>query len=316
MLPLLFISTFWTKNVVWLLTILIVLIGIGLLVLSSKYLEQVKQSGKAVWHDIVRDLGIAFLVAGIVTIVYGSVLDLKRVTDAVGLMIGENIPQPIWDATRDQFFQRDIIRENAEIRLTVERDPSLPSDQALIKSEISYDVYGLKPEPLSFSVQQELENIDLHNADNSIPRFDSILVGEKEYSGDELKKLSTDGLVTLPPVALQPWPREISDPHNKGIHMVFKRTEIINVPGQHVIVLSELTDRVKLIIDAPDFNIKLKRWFDRRREDFKAVGKSNFDFNGIVFPGQSINVQFNWQAAPPKQTSQKPARAKGTRAHR
>src|SRR2546421_11049839 len=94
------------------LTIIISVLGIFLIIAASSFLKMPedpeKHRIKYSSHYIVRDMGIAFLVAAIVTVVYGSILDFKRVSDAISMMIGENVPQSVWNTTEAQLFHRDV----------------------------------------------------------------------------------------------------------------------------------------------------------------------------------------------------------------
>jgi len=184
------------------LTFIVLLVGVVLIVLVSVWLTEPKDADhkpfKKTFHHILRDIGIDFTVAALVTIVYGSTLDFHRVSDAISLMIGENVPQSVWDSTRTQVFQRDVLRGDYKAIWTVQPDPSLPSDQAILIFHLEYTLYGLKPQPFDYTVEQELENIHLRNSDGTLPRFDCVtIIGDKMIKGDELKGRVKDGLLTL-----------------------------------------------------------------------------------------------------------------------
>lgn len=276
-------------DIIWWLTIVVIVAGIIFLILASM-VHKTPDGEQYFWREtgkhILRDVAIAFIVAGLVTLVYGNILDFRRVSDAVSLMIGDNVPPEVWDATKTQIYQRSVIRENLEIRIKIQRDTSLPSHQALLKAEISYDLYGLKPEPFTFTVQQELDYFNMQNEKMRLPRFDSVTVNSKLYTGEELNGMVKDGLLTLYPVTVQPWHK------GDAVHIITERTEIINIPGEYNNTLSQLTKGVKLYIEAPpEIEYRLKEWFDRGGQEFQVTGKYNV-LHSIVFPGQSINIQF------------------------
>ena len=303
------------------LTFAVMAAGIFLIVIVSTLLRHPKDSEnkpfQAAFHHIFRDVGIALLVAAIVTFVYGSTLDFHRVSDAISMMIGADVPQSVWESTTTQVFKRDVFRANYVARWTVQPDDSLPFDQAVLKVHVEYTLYGLKPQPFNYIVKQELENIHLQNSDGSLPRFDRVaIVGGKTYQGDELNQLVKDGLLTLPPINLQAWKKtdaksELTE--NSGVRLIFDRSEIISIPGTYTVILSNLTRDINLEIDHPD-NIQheLKEWFDRGSKGFELTGGRYYTLNDIVLPGQSVSVQFWRQEPAPKSTppSRNPTRTR------
>jgi hypothetical protein len=136
------------------LTVIITLLGFVGVALSFSLLKKPDDTNhpyKEFFHHLSRDIGLAFLVAAIVTVVYGSTLDFKKVSDAISLMIGEDIPQSVWDTTKTEVFQREVFRGNYDAVWTVKTDNSLPSDQAILNMHLEYTLYGLKSEPFQFT---------------------------------------------------------------------------------------------------------------------------------------------------------------------
>lgn len=298
---------------VWTLTIFVIVGGVVLVFVAAKVLtlsepkpgEKDQHSVTNVLHHVFRDIGISLLVAGSVTIVYGSTLDFQRVSDAISMMIGENVPQSVWDTTKSQIFSRSVLRGNLRAKWIIQWDDSLPPDQALIKVRIEYDIYGLKPQPFPYPIGQELENIHLQNADGTLPRFDNVIIDGRPLSVDDLKKSVVDGKLNLPPVTLKPWKKtdeksELTE--NTGVHVVFERSEILNIPGTYTVVVSELTKGAELEIDCPrNVQHQLKEWFDRGTQGFQPVGSTfsyQYKLDGIILPGQTVSVQF-WRPDAP-----------------
>lgn len=276
---------------VWFLTIFIMVLGVILIFAAIKLKNHVTT------HHFVRDIGIAFFIAGLITIIYEHVVDFRRMSDAISIIVGTDVPPPVLNAVTSHVFKKEVIRENLELRWSVQPDNSLPEDQALIKIHISYDLYGLKQHPFDFIVRQELEHFNIQNANGTLPRFDSVTVGDKVYKGEELNKLVPDGLLSLPPVTLNPWygmDDNSKPPGNSGIRFIFERSEIVNIPGSYSTVLSQLTKGVRLEVEHPDNIVhKLKEWFDRGGQPFRSAGDKYYNLEGMVLPGQGISVQFS-----------------------
>jgi hypothetical protein len=294
-------------DVIGRLTIGVLAGGVFFVVISiclKKWNEKKENYWKSFFQDFCRDIGIAFAVAGLVTVVYGNVLDFQRFSDAVGLMIGESVPQSVWDKTKTQVFQRDVLRGNYEATWQIVPERSMPPDQVILKVRIKYTIYGLKSQPFEYSIQQELENMHLFNTAKKLPRFDRVtIVGAKVYEGIELEQLVKNGLLTLPLINLNEWKKtepEYELQTNKGTDIIFERSEIINLPGAYSTVLSGLTKNIRLQIEtADDIQFELKEWFVSNGKGFEKTG-NYFIYNGVALPGQSISVQF-WRKSDTKQ---------------
>lgn len=310
MLSLLVPQTILGIDTIWVLTSIVMVLGVILISVAAKL------KNYETVHHLVRDIGIAFFVAGLITVIYEHVVDFRRMSDAISIIVGENVPPPVLNAVTTQVFRREVIRENFELRWTVVEDSSLPDGQAMIKVHISYDLYGLKPHPFEFSVGQELEHYNIPNKDRTLPRFDSVTVGTKTYRGDELQQMVKDGSIALPKVTINPWHEMGShspSQGNAGIRFVFERSEIINIPGSYSTVLSQLTKGVRLEVKHPStMEHKLKEWFDRGGLPMQPAGDNYYELDAIVLPGQSISVQFSRagssaiNSAPPNSPTKKP----------
>lgn len=301
---------------VLLLSSVLVVLALALLVWVVRWPDDKKHT---IRYDVVKDIGIAILTAVIVTVVYSSALDFKRVSDLFSLVIGDDVRPEVLDATKVEVFKRELIRDNADFRFTVVPDPKLPKGQALLKVELSYDVYSLKPDgDRNYTFVQELENVRLKGQDKDgglLPRFDEVSIGDRVIKGDELSKLVKDGRFTdSQTTALRSWPKRDanSGPNEKlGVRISTVRTEIVHVPGSFHVVLGEMTKETRVRVSTPDdIQHVFKSWFVRRGRDFRPEGKDQF-FDGIILPGQSISLQF-WRKSDYPAAEAAPAARAGT----
>src|SRR5712692_8865971 len=110
---------------------------------------------KSLKRDLVRDLGIALLVAAIVSLVYEgstrSIAQRETRVDTLNKAMSSFVPANVWQEVTSQVLHRDVLRRNAKIRAKIFRDAQLPDGrkisapegQAILKLEYSYDLYGL-----------------------------------------------------------------------------------------------------------------------------------------------------------------------------
>jgi hypothetical protein len=296
MLSLLLPTTVFGINVnVLLLSLVLMITSAMLLVWLTRWPPDKKGTIK---YDIVKDSALALLTAVLVTAIYSSVMEFRRVSDVFSLFIGSEVRPEVLDTVKAEVFKREIMRDNAHMRFTVIKDSSLPRGQALLGLEIGYNVHSLKPEgDRDYKFIQELDNIWVSGKDKEggdVPRFDEVTVGERIYRGDELKSMVTDGLFEdQRRTHLNPWPqREVYAQHKTGVRIKTKRTELINIPGSYTLVLGELTKAIRVQAEVPpDMQYKFKSSFQRKGHDFRLEGTEQY-FDGIVLPGQSITLQF------------------------
>jgi hypothetical protein len=276
---------------------------------------------KSIRYDFWKDSALAFLTAVLVTAIYGSVLEFRRVSDLFSLFIGSEVRPEVLAVATTEIFKRDLIRDNTDIRFTVTRDRTLPPYQALLTTEVAYDVYSLKPEGDRYykypvSLDDTLKGKDENGGE--LPRFDEVSIGNRVLKGAELNNLIIahgefkDDKVT----PLNPWPQKDGDGGQKtGVRIRNVRTEIIYIPDTYTLTLGELTKSIRVHVQTEDgIEHKFKSWFQRNGDDFEPEGNEQY-FEGIALPGQSISIQFfNKQeqtAAPPKSLAAPPAQTKG-----
>lgn len=281
---------------VLLLSLALVIVSVGLLLWLLRWPPEKKGTIK---YDLLKDLALAFLTAVLVTAFYSSVLEFRRVAELFSLVVGKDVREEVLGVATEEVFKREIMRENAELRFTVQRDGRLPDSQALIEVQIDYDMFSLKPSgDDKFFFTQELEHFNAWNPETNLPRFDKIVVGDAPpYQGERLLGLVKQGSFTADtPATLQYWPEKLEDRPKKALHVTTIRTEVINIPGSYHIVMGELTKGVEVSVKAPDdIEHKLKHWFARKGPDFKERGVYH-KLDGIILPGQGLTFQFSKKA--------------------
>jgi hypothetical protein len=249
-------------------------------------------------YDLLKDLALAVLTAVFVTAIYGSVLEFRRVSDLFSLFIGSEVRPEVLDVATSEIFKREIIRDNTEIRFIVTKDSRLPPYQALLRTEVGYDVYSLKPEgdreyKYVLSLDTTLKGKDQNGG--GLPRFDEVTIGNRILKGDELKsRVNDDGhFEDTQRTPLNPWPQKDSRADQKtGVRIKSVRTQIIYIPGSHELTLGELTKSIRVHVQTPDgIEHKFKSWFQRKGHDFQPEGNEQY-FAGIALPGQGISLQF------------------------
>lgn len=283
-----------TAHLVWILTFIAALAGTVILWIASANFQR-----HTLRYEISRDIGIAFLVAAIVTLIYETYsrtrFDLERMEGILDTVLGSNIPTDVWEEVKNKIIQRTVIRRDAIVRLKVHRGSD---ERVIISIEFSFDLFGLKTEPRKVKVQHELYN-HIEDRNIGLPCFDWVRVANQFYEISELQDgHSADGFVTLQTgtlifeVELEPR----GTPH--PIPVAVARREIANLPGSYHLIMTELTQRITFYLDEIDPEIETEVSIRPHDENF-SLKKTNrlYVFGGILLPGQGFEIQFKKTSA-------------------
>jgi hypothetical protein len=291
------------------------LIGLGAIALGIIALVLAERNSASVVKHLLRDIGIAFIVAVVVTVVYEySTRHLdERITmlNVIDKAMAEFMPPSVWDEVKQEVLQRQRMRRNVDFEFKVLRDAKLsngkyvtaPAGQVILWMKYGYDLYGMTASPIDVEIQHELA-YEMWNDKLQIPRFERVSVisdhGKKVkmYVGDELQKID-DGkgsirlkgpnVVQLPPARL-----------NEPVRIESERYELVSAPGSYNIVMPELaasldnspdpTIRVTISEVPYDLDVSLNTYY--AAHSFKQPDKSkNFwTYEKIVLPGQGFSV--------------------------
>lgn len=271
------------------------------------------------WRNILKDIGMGFLVAGIVSAVYEwntrSAAEREKGVEVVNNLMSSFTGQNVWEEIRDETIRVPKLRRNIKIRLHFLKDWTLPNGQkvllpkyqTILWMEFGYDLYLVASEGNQFPVQHAL-NYEMWNEELQLPRFERVRVitpinpfqsREDVYEGARLKeiydgkgsiKLQGKYEVNLPP------PEE-----NRPVRIITERYEIVNTPGQYSLTMGTLCARdpnseehtITVYMDHID-GIEPEVTTYWRGHQFKPNNdKTIWTFDGIMLPGQGFNIVFN-----------------------
>lgn len=166
---------------VWLNVTVAVFIGIVALAIS------IFIKGKPFFSELIRDIGVAFVVAGVVSAVYEystrSIAEHETLLNTINRSMSAVVPDPVWKEVIDQVLHRNAIRRNVKIELRLSRDVvlgngtkiRLPPNRAVLWMSLGYDLFSMASTGSRVNVEHEL---DYHMWDDELklPRFDSVSV--------------------------------------------------------------------------------------------------------------------------------------------
>jgi hypothetical protein len=283
----------------WLVMILLALIAAGIGFLwGSTHIDE-----HSVWHHLVRDVGIAFLVSALVTASYEGYLrqkvDLEKLESVLRTVAGSNIPGTVWQRIQLGLLARKVIRRAMRLKVAINRSQKVPT-LCELEYVFSYRLVSLSKE---HSLPYRIEHVlDAHLATAGVqkPVFRSFKIGETTYgigadgtpdNADSKLKIEGDRLeyeTDLAPVA-------DAMATGAGVSVSVTRNEVRSAPGSYMLIMSELTDEVTIELTdvSPDLAITVLVW----PEDFAAGGPKplakgeSITVNHVLLPGHTIELR-------------------------
>jgi hypothetical protein len=260
------------------------LVGVLILLSLPFLISALTTEGEGMFYHIVRDIGIAFLVAAIVSAVFElharSRFHIETMRSVLDAVIGEDIGSDIWNEMKSQFIERDMIRRGFNIHLGVTPIDSSPNLMILsIQSE--YKIHNLRSRPKSnVNLSHRLDNYIRHG---DIPKFEYINIGGHVHQTSEVK----DGIFTTV-INLEPKDRNPIDAN-------VSRKELKYIPGSYTFFMTELTKGFTLrLTDLPKGIEASVNFSSHPRDDTRLEINSTLEKfkDTILLPGQGIEFRF------------------------
>lgn len=265
-------------------------IGFVLLLVSNTALTETHRYWSNL-RDLLRDLGIAFIVSSVVAGLFelyrsqSHTFDgMKGVIDAV---LGEQISPEVWLELKELIAAKQCIRRRARIRLEFSAHEKLLPQQRILNVEYEYELHALTSKATKVTVGHELD-YQLRNIDLGLPSFRQVVVrGESKnwaYTDQQLKKCSSEGRLSLE-IVLRP---RNEQPCTIRTH----RSEIVNFPGAYNLYTPEFMKGVSITVVAcpPDVSVEV---FVRPLGKGHMLIKSDdtWSCDHLLMPGQGIEIK-------------------------
>ncbi len=235
--------------------VLLFFIGVALLVFASYNREH------HLTHDVIRDLGIAFIISALVTIAYEiyarSRFDLAKIETLLDTVYGSGVPAEIWDSIKEKLLSRRVLRRNCVLHVRVLHDPSINRGDVVLELDFAYDLISLLPKEQNYEV---VHGLDEHIAAAHLPHFieASIADDSETIAGADPWRSENDDMwvengrlhlnVALP-----------SAKENVLVPVRITRHEFRWCPGSYYLIMSEITEGFRVYLDecAADVNVTL-----------------------------------------------------------
>lgn len=268
----------------WTLTIGAAILGFVLVYIASGGFQGTPAA--ELWHDLFRDVGIAFMVAAIVTAIYElharTRFDRATMTGVLGSIYNDIVDGSVWEEIRQQILDKELVRKSGQVTISLKRNNSLPHGQHIVWVEFEYDLAGLRSTHRRIELRHFLDSF-MSNTTLNLPRFDQIVIGDKVYKGNALKDCIDGAGVFKKRLSIEG--RE-----GRPVKIVVERHEIVYVPGAYNLIMGELTDGIRIhleqITEDIEVEVNMKGKVDKLEEDGFLHCRKFF------LPGQGVEFRF------------------------
>jgi len=242
-------------------------------------------------HDLLRDFGIAVLVAALGAILYEnyarSRFEHLLLTSFLGAVVSDWSRPDIWDVVKAQVIEKPVIRDHLRLGIELVSDPRLGSGKMLLKMRVRYSLNSLRTRPQAVTVRHFLD-AHLQIKQHNLPRFDSIKIDDREIDLTATQAIKHGKFAT-----------QVTVPQKgaRGVEVLSDRTEIAYVPGNHCFTMNEITKGVEVCLDGIPENMRVSMTI-RSAELEQIKLKMHVPFkneNLVLLPGQFIEFFFQYK---------------------
>jgi hypothetical protein len=257
--------------------------------------------------DILRDVGIAFLVAIVVTIVYEmstrANFEGAKMQHVLKTVLAYDVPSKVWDELNDNILHRPVIRRKVNIVFRVEKDPSFFANLARLRMDYSYYLYSFSDSSI-ITVQHDVVG---HMTFRDYPRFESVSVTEPGKGPDtyDRARLQRENMLKSfqRKIYFEPAYNFATDSYDdaKAARIETIRDEVVSLPGVYPLGIPELIEGpIDVIVQAQEgmepeistqwsqhvFGLVSTHPLEDNYTEYK------YTFKGTLLPGQTILLLF------------------------
>ena len=191
-------------------------------------------------QDVLRDLGIAFIVSSVVAVFFELYRSLhhqiQSMRDVIDAVMADKLTKDVWFELQDLIDKKSVMRKGLHIRIQAYRDKLLQPHEAKLRVELGYVLVAIGRKRLPIKLSHDL---DYHIGDLGmrLPRFERISIvrlveggpdsasEEMIFEEPELSESNRKGRFESPPL----------EPLHEGEYLRIRvvREELAHIPGSY-----------------------------------------------------------------------------------
>jgi hypothetical protein len=257
------------------------------------------------FSDLLRDIGIALIVASVIAVI----LEIYRfanhrfgaMREMFDLIMSERLTPEVWFELKDLIETKVCIRKDVHIRLAIrDADPPLKHFRVL-SVEYGYYIHSLVQRPATVAVGHELD-YQYGGLMAGLPRFTAFSVDLPEgihQDKEQLQRSTKAGSVSVnvPLFGLGGY----------APHVQIDREELVTMPGSYNLYTQEFIKGLTVAVaDCPsEIQIEVTVRPQGPGESLSHVGNI-WRTDRLILPGQGLEVKFMTAVATPQETAPLP----------
>jgi hypothetical protein len=272
-------ESWWDKNVVWVIGLLLVVVGAFLVYGSVEYLQA---WGPVV--EIVKGLGEALIVAGVLSLAVDRPLKKRLLREASrGIfkhMVGFD-PQPEIKDELERIVFRDtkVLCRRRNIRCRIE-----PAEQGMVRVTVDTSVEVETPGATAVSGFQQF--VTFERAENpTVQRLSLIAPADAAQNYDE----PNPEVKLIPPGVLEARMRDVTVKPNTIYQFFSKFSMVLPENFYHALHIAYPTIGVHISVEAPDD-------FIIEPDETPNHADGEWDYPGLYMPGKNVTVRWRRSA--------------------
>jgi hypothetical protein len=273
----------------WTTVIVTIIIGAVLIGIAHKYIDET-----TIYHDVLRDLGIAAFVAAIIAPIYETHarrrFELMLADGFLSVVVSDWSRRDIWEVVKSQIIEKSVVRDDFRLGIQLSPNTDLSEGQMLLQLNVKYMLRGLRSQAHDVVIRHFLDQ-HLRIKRLNLPHFESIYVDDVKIPLTQ-HNLTEDGKFFHQV--------KVDKRNGKALRIDSKRHEIIYIPGNHCFTMGEITKGIELCLEGIPKDLRVFvaiRSADVEKFELKqdAPSPQFSDDNLVLLPGQIIELVFQRQ---------------------
>lgn len=255
-----------------------ILLAVSLAGVALIYGSQLPWLHDTVLGEVVRDIGIAFLISALVAVIVE--LSLSRETYLRGLdaIMRRTVPDCVWEEFRQRVITQPLMRKSWSIRMKIRRQED---GRCVSETRVAYTIVALH-DGLDTQVQHELDVYRTVPGERG--RFARVICEGIEQA--DCEKGRTDGGMALAlPIRLER--------HDDTKEIALEFNEVVRCPDAIAWWMSLATESVAVFVDElpRDLAMVVKTFHPSQRTHNELEVGKGWRFEGTMLPGQGFEIR-------------------------
>lgn len=241
--------------------------------------------------DLARDLGIALLIGAVVTLLYEfqarGLADSDTISNTLEKAFGYIVDDAVWNDTRTQVFDREVLRKDALIHLHLSEQKLRHPRYRALRVNFSYKLFGLRSSPRKYTIRHQLD-FHLRDPESDLPHFDTVRIDHEVYKRAKLAECLDKGVFSCEV--------HLAARDGKPVEIAIERAELTHVPGTYNFIFPELTQGIRIKVDKLPVGVAGEIWIwsypEQKPIEISDQAPAFVSISNLFLPGQCIEIRF------------------------